>query len=449
MLEDKSKPFLINYIYNTIGSHPATSLDLKLLGDITCDISNYMIVGTHDAQYKRKFFPREYGNITASLDLCKKKIEYQKETRTRSSYFSAMCDGEYPVYTANSSRIYGEDINEAGDFYLNIKEKLVKLQYNMTEDGSQSFNIKGEIPDARSASFYIWRDYEDIRVSDVSYFLKLNHSRLVISSFRWRPDIKNEINSNIRGSLIDMYGNLTETIDYWKKYIRFEIVEEINDIWENARSYIQGYLDDVRSLDVLKEDVIIYENYFNESYYTNQFYIQDIVQISVKFLETMSKRSRNNTYPVILTEIFEIMGDSGKNMWKNIQNIQEKIKTSYENSQRYVLDLINCDPMERLKENLDDLFVKCDQMMDDAFSATVNFVDKVINKVGNIVVTQKNEFIAGIAPALIGTARYVSTAVYYSVNDFIGKLLILYKGFLIIRTMRQSGKSVSVPQRVL
>lgn len=60
-------------------------------------------------------------------------------------------------------------------------------------DGSESLHVFGEIPDARNANFDIWRDYEDIRVADVSYFLRLNHSRLIVTSLIYRPEIKQDV----------------------------------------------------------------------------------------------------------------------------------------------------------------------------------------------------------------------------------------------------------------
>ena len=54
----------------------------------------------------------------------------------------------------------------------------------------------GVIPDARSIAFNIWRDYEDIRIFDVSSFLRLNHSRLLVSSLKWRPELLPEIRVN-------------------------------------------------------------------------------------------------------------------------------------------------------------------------------------------------------------------------------------------------------------
>lgn len=55
----------------------------------------------------------------------------------------------------------------------------------------------GMIPDARSAVFDIYRDYDDIHVSDVSYFLRLNHSRFIVSTMRWRPELKENIQVKI------------------------------------------------------------------------------------------------------------------------------------------------------------------------------------------------------------------------------------------------------------
>lgn len=51
----------------------------------------------------------------------------------------------------------------------------------------------GLIPDARNVVFDVYRDYDDIHVSDISYFLRLNHSRLIVSTMRWRPELKENL----------------------------------------------------------------------------------------------------------------------------------------------------------------------------------------------------------------------------------------------------------------
>lgn len=70
-------------------------------------------------------------------------------------------------------------------------KRIIKF-FNIS-DALESFSMYGKIPDARNAIFNVWRDYEDIRISDVSFYLRLNHSRLVTSKLKWRPEIKTEI----------------------------------------------------------------------------------------------------------------------------------------------------------------------------------------------------------------------------------------------------------------
>lgn len=101
--------------------------------------------------------------------------------------------GQYPVYHINGSLEDSPDLNATGRFYMNIADKLVQLHVNMTPDASQNLLMVGTIPNARSASFDFWRDYEEIRVVDVSYYLRMNHSRLITSQLVWRPTIKAEI----------------------------------------------------------------------------------------------------------------------------------------------------------------------------------------------------------------------------------------------------------------
>lgn len=65
-------------------------------------------------------------------------------------------------------------------------------------DAVESLRMYGNIPDARSAVFDIWRTYEeDLTISDVAFYLKLNHSRLITSTLRWRPDLKSDMTVSI------------------------------------------------------------------------------------------------------------------------------------------------------------------------------------------------------------------------------------------------------------
>lgn len=61
-------------------------------------------------------------------------------------------------------------------------------------DAVESLRMYGNIPDVRNAVFDVWRTYDEgLVVSDVSFYLKLNHSRLVTSKLKWRPELREDI----------------------------------------------------------------------------------------------------------------------------------------------------------------------------------------------------------------------------------------------------------------
>lgn len=158
-------------------------------------------------------------------------------------------NGSYPIYTVNSS--LEEELSERletyahSQFYLNIDDKFVRLVTNLTPEGDQNFQILGFIPDARSGFFDIWREYEDIRVVDVTSYLRMNHSRLITSQFIWRPNIKHEIKDYIKMRAIEFYDNFASTLDYWKKTLYAECIEMKNGVWYEAKPYVEVFLKDV------------------------------------------------------------------------------------------------------------------------------------------------------------------------------------------------------------
>lgn len=116
---------------------------------------------------------------------------------------------------------------------------------NITPDATQNLQMFGIIPDARSASFDLWRDYEEIKVVDIGYYLRMNHSRLITSQLIWRPKLKSEIKAKFKETAVGFYNSTLENIDFWVKTIYTESVDTINDVWVNAKPHTQVFLDDV------------------------------------------------------------------------------------------------------------------------------------------------------------------------------------------------------------
>lgn len=257
-----------NYSANVFGHHEVSELNLDGFSSFGArpglyETKNYGI-------YKRGYLPLQDGILVGALDLNHNEVKYHKTSPYKTVYLWFKTDGQFPVYTINGTVEDSPDVNSTGKFYLNLDQKFVRLEVNMTPDASQNLQMLGTIPNARSASLDLWRDYEDIRIVDISYYLRMNHSRLVTSQLIWRPKMRSDIKvrfflldlkahfllfsikflsyflqAKLKQLSTDMYNSFSENVDFWVKTIYTETTDTINDVWINAKPYTQEYLNDI------------------------------------------------------------------------------------------------------------------------------------------------------------------------------------------------------------
>lgn len=149
------------------------------------------------------------------------------------------------MYSVNATVEDSPDTDMIGAFMMNFDDKLIRLNVNLTPDATQNLRLLGVIPDARSASFDLWRDYEDIHVVDIASYIRMNHSRLVTSKIIWRPQMKSDIKVYVKNMAASFYESLSEGIDFWIKTIYTETVDTINDVWSNAKPYTKDFIEDL------------------------------------------------------------------------------------------------------------------------------------------------------------------------------------------------------------
>lgn len=188
-----------NYSVDVYGLHDATSLDLFGVGSIASQPGIYQT--DNYGRYKRSYLSVQEGILNGGLILPNKEIYFKKVTPNKRVGFWAQTDGKYPIYVFNASFEHSPDINTTAEFFIDLLDKTVRLDANFTPDATQNLRMHGSIPDAQYASFYIQRDYDDIRIVDISYYMRMNHSRLITSEFIWRPKIKSEIKVRTRDYL--------------------------------------------------------------------------------------------------------------------------------------------------------------------------------------------------------------------------------------------------------
>lgn len=180
-----------NYSVRALGLHDVTNFNLHAMASIAAKQGVYMT--KNYGFYKRGYLPLLEGVLNVGIDIPNNDIHYFKVAPHKRFFVWARADGEYPVYTLNGTYEDSPEINTTAAFFINIDDRLVRLNANFTPDASQNLRMLGIIPDARSASFNLWRDYEDIRIVDIAYYLRMNHSRLITSQLVWRPEMKAEI----------------------------------------------------------------------------------------------------------------------------------------------------------------------------------------------------------------------------------------------------------------
>ncbi|RZC41779.1 VWD domain containing protein [Asbolus verrucosus] len=314
--------------------------------------------------------------------------------------------------------------NASGEFYLNFKENLVQLDFNMTTDGSQSLHVYGAIPDARSAIFDIWRDYEDIRVSDVAYYLRLNHSRLITSSLLWRPDLKHDIQNGIRSGVIQLYTDVLEGINNTKQYIRAETSDAIYSIWYDAKPVVEKFLEDLRELRAIENDFDEFKLFLNKSYHANEFYVKDIVNISMMIFDELTLKTHFESLPAIVSEIWDIMGESGTKIKKGILWVIEKIKTYYKNTADFIRGLLDGDPIDHLSDAFKSLVEQYDAFIKDLHVAFIQYMERLWSETYALIVDNWHKTLAAIEPTFLKLIHYLETIVWNTSREFLNFLYI-------------------------
>lgn len=170
--------------------------------------------------------------------------------------------------------------------------------------------MRGYIPDTRSALFNLWRNYEDIRIDDISYFVQMNHSRLITSKLIWRPKIRKDVKASIKSFMTGRYNAIAEEMDYWVRTFYTETLDTIRGIWDESKPYTQDFIEDLSAVKDIDDDLTAFRNFLNQSYYADDFYIQSFINYTLTILDELAITDHLQTIPRIFKEMWEVLGES-------------------------------------------------------------------------------------------------------------------------------------------
>ncbi|KAL2717243.1 hypothetical protein V1478_012943 [Vespula squamosa] len=410
MIKDESDlPNDRKYMYSISGKHPKTELDLNIEGFFHKHKFVYVETENH-GKYKRSFLPEEVGQLSGRVDVDRKEVVFHRENNDMVKYLKVRYYNTEPQYVINGTIINTPDLNATGFFFFDPEDKFTWMMVNYTPDAVQSLRMYGKIPDARNAIFNIWRTYDDdLNVYDVSFYLKLNHSRLVTSTLKWRPELKHDITNTIKTTISEMYESINKNAEYWKQYIKSESVSIISNVWEDAQEELQEFVNDWNDLKQLEADFENLKLYLNDSYNANDFYVKDIVTFGVYIIDELSLRSHIQSLPNIFNEIWEIMGESGEAIRNSLLWIIETIKNAYNKVTEIIAAILRGDSMSQLADIIEKLIEKYDMIIKDIHVSFIQYVENLWDNISLSISEQWNKFLKLMEPLFIRLLHYLET----------------------------------------
>ncbi|XP_043519972.1 uncharacterized protein LOC122533896 [Frieseomelitta varia] len=416
---ESEPPIFKKHSYKIAGNHPSTRFELDVQGFVY-ERNSSLFEMMNNGRYNRRFTTRDAGKLNARLDLNRDELLFQREYNDAVKYLNVRYYSFDRKYVVNGSVINTPGLNATGAFFFHPTEKLTWMMLNYTPDAVESLRMYGNIPDARNAVFDIWRTYEeDFTVSDVSFYLKLNHSRLITSTLRWRPELKADIIALVKNTAMDTYNGINNDIYYWKQYIKIETVNVISDVWDDAQSDIQGFVDDWNNLKELETDFEELKIYLNKSYNANDFYIKDIVLFGSYIIDELSLRSHIESLPNILNEIWELMGESGQAIRNSILWVIETIKNALNKIPEITAAILRGDMISQVANIIDGLLEKYDKFVKDLHVSFIKYIGNIWGEISQTISQQWNRFLLMIEPIFIRFIHYLETVVWKASKEIV------------------------------
>ncbi|TDG46759.1 hypothetical protein AWZ03_006806 [Drosophila navojoa] len=410
-----------NYTLKIYGYHPASELDVEMNGTLVARPSYYKTEST--AHYKRDYSPL-YGKFLAMLDLNKRELEYERRSPYHAVRLWLLPTVEYPVYGLNATIWDTPDTNHTGYVYVNLVDRTARMDFNLTEDASQNLQMVGYIPDTRSGYLDVWRNYEEIRIIDVSSYLKMNHSRLITGRFHWRPSIRDELREKIESISNSLYNSFSDGIDFWIKSLYTESVDSMGVIWNTAKEYNKRFIDDISQLSVLEEDLNDLRLFVNQSYEANDFYIKNVVNFTLTILDELAIRDHIESVPKIFSELWHAMGDSGKALRNSIVWLIDTVKATYNNVLDAITRFFHGESLAYISALMEKGIEKYDKFVKELHIKFIKYIENLWNKFWRLAETYWLSVLKRLEPHMFKIISFIETTLWdlsKEVFDFIYK----------------------------
>lgn len=314
-----------NFTMNITASHPISELEANFFGTIGMKTNIYKVEA--NGNYKRSYMGDSLLEMLGYVNTDRREMKFYRSTPNQLINISGKTKSNFPIYSIEGVFFDSPEYETSGIVELDIARKLIDGNVNFTEDGTQNIQICGKIPDTRSAHFKIWRNYDDVKIDDITYFIQMNHSRLITSKFIWRPKIRKEVKDSIRDFTMERYKAVADDLDYWVKTLYQETKESIDDIIENSKDHFEHFLKDLEAIKDIDDDLTAFRKFLNSSYSADDFYIQSFTNYTIKIMTELAITDHIQQIPRFFKEMWEALGESS---------------VAFKNSVNWIVETVSC-----------------------------------------------------------------------------------------------------------
>ncbi|KAJ8708722.1 hypothetical protein PYW08_010104 [Mythimna loreyi] len=415
ILTDNSNGPVRDYKFALACSHPSTNLDLDMKSDI--NIRSHWYYFNNFYRFQKSLFYEKLRHNKFLIDTANSAVQYERANETYFYRANGTWELVYPEYKLKAwvSRPTG---NDTGTATLYMKNRSFVAHYNSTDD--ISYHMIGQIVDSRYAKFDSWRNFDDVTTIDLASYIRLNHSRLLTSAVKWRPEIFSEVKSQAVYTIKLIYGQINDTLIILKE-TPMEAHLALRKIWSDAKPRIRDFLDDLNDLHVIKDDLDEFERFLNQSYSNNDFYVKDIVEFTYYVLDEMAIRNHLESLPGIVNDMWGMMGNTSQSIKQSLTYIVDSIKKAYANFLESVNKVLEADFMELVSDRLEAMILQYDTFIRDLHMKFLEYWEETWVNATNRLSKYWHEVLKSIEPLFFKVLHYTESfvfTVWKSVMDF-------------------------------
>ncbi|XP_039297130.1 LOW QUALITY PROTEIN: uncharacterized protein LOC111054146 [Nilaparvata lugens] len=396
--------------------HPATRLSLAMDGSLSSDENVGVVEATKNISYKRSYLPLQYWNASLLLDRPARHLVLRRESLRDLAEMAIKYQRlQRGVYRVNSTVVKGKDLHLVGDWLLNVAQRDTSASVNVSSaDGLEHrLRMVAWYRDRRHLHARAWMEEEGSKVTSredvMTMDARLNHSRILTASARWRKDIRAHVTNNLQVAWDYVWTYASQTVEFWSEYMRSEAVETCADVWRDAKPLLQDFVADVADVRNFTNDFDYFKRNVDEAFEANEFYLRDAYNVYLSMIEEMSFQDRVGSLPKIVAELWQVLGETGETIRQSLVWTIESVRVSYEKLSAVVMRVARGDVMTSLSQFLSKVTAKYDRVVKDLHISVMSSLDRLWRDSGEWLHLHWSRALQYAEPTVIRLVHYVDS----------------------------------------